>query len=176
MIFEKTAIDGVHLVKLERNEDSRGYFARAFCVTEFESQGIKFQISQANLSRSIGVGTIRGMHFQDDPIHEAKFIRCIRGSVWDVVVDMRKNSPTHGQHLAFELSDKNELALCIPHGVAHGHQTLTNQSDMLYLMDGAYQIGHEMGLRYDDPAIGIKWPLPAGMVSPRDLAWPLISL
>lgn len=176
MIFGKTAIDGVHLVELERNEDPRGFFARAFCVGEFEKQGIPFAVAQANISRSVGIGTIRGMHYQDEMIHESKLVRCVRGAVWDVIVDMRRGSPTHGRHLAFELSEHNGIAICIPDGVAHGHQTLTDEADMLYLMDGAYQTGHERGLRYDDPAIGIQWPLPAGMVSERDLAWPLLTV
>ena len=175
MIFRKTAIEGVHLVELERNEDSRGFFARAFCVNEFEGQGVSFCAAQANLSRSIGKGTIRGMHYQDETIHEAKFVRCVRGAVWDVVVDMRKGSATHRKHLAFELSEINGIAICIPDGVAHGHQALTDEADIFYLMDGAYQSGHERGLRHDDPVIGIKWPLPAGMISERDLAWPLIG-
>ena len=159
MIFGKTAIQGVFLVELERNEDARGCFARSFCESEFSDAGFPFHVSQANLSKSRGKGTIRGMHYQAFGIHEAKVVRCIRGAVWDVVVDMREGSPTMLQHLAFELSDVNGLALCIPDGVAHGHQT-----------------GHEAGLRYDDPAIGIRWPLPLNRISRRDLAWPLLGV
>jgi dTDP-4-dehydrorhamnose 3,5-epimerase len=133
-------------------------------------------VSQANLSKSRGKGTIRGMHYQVPGIHEAKIVRCIRGSVWDVVVDMRERSPTKFQHLAYELSDANGLALCIPDGVAHGHQALNDEADLFYLMDGSYQTGHEAGLRFDDPAIGIDWPLPVNRISPRDLAWPLLCL
>lgn len=176
MIFEKTAIQGVFLAKLERNEDSRGCFARAFCESEFQVAGFSFHVSQANLSKSRGKGTIRGMHYQAPGIHEAKVVRCIRGSVWDVVVDMREGSPTKYQHIAFELSDANGLALCIPDGVAHGHQALTDEADLFYLMDGSYQTGHEAGLRYDDPAIGIEWPLPVNKISRRDLAWPLLGV
>ena len=163
------------MVELERNEDPRGYFARAFCAEEFQAQGISFSVAQANLSRSVGKGTIRGMHYQAEAIHEAKIVRCVRGAVWDVVVDMRKNSPTRGLHFALELNDRNGMALYIPDGVAHGHQGLTEEADMFYLMDGAYQSGHERGLRYNDPAIGVQWPLPVGMISERDLEWPLIG-
>ena len=175
MIFEETSIEGVRLIKLERNEDLRGYFARAFCESEFEVHGISFRTHQANLSKSVGRGTIRGMHYRDVSMHEAKYVRCTRGAVWDVVVDMREGSPTLGKHLAFELSDYNGHALYIPNGVAHGHQTLTDESEVLYLMDATYESDHQKGLRYDDPAIGIKWPLPVGKISPRDLAWPLIG-
>ena len=176
MIFGKTAIQGVFLVELERNEDARGCFARSFCESEFSDAGFPFHVSQANLSKSRGKGTIRGMHYQAFGIHEAKVVRCIRGAVWDVVVDMRDGSPTMLQHLAFELSDANGLALCIPDGVAHGHQALTDEADLFYLMDGSYQTGHEAGLRYDDPAIGIRWPLPLNRISRRDLAWPLLGV
>ena len=176
MIFGKTAIQGVFLAELERNEDSRGCFARAFCETEFRAAGFPFDVSQANLSKSRGKGTVRGMHYQTRGIHEAKVVRCIRGAVWDVVVDMREGSPTKFKHIAFELSDANGLALCIPDGVAHGHQALTAEADLFYLMDGSYHTGHEAGLRYDDPAIGIEWPLPVNRISPRDLAWPLLSM
>lgn len=174
MIFEKTSIEGVHLVKLDRNEDPRGYFARAFCESEFECAGIVFRALQANISRSLGKGTIRGMHYRDEGMHEAKFVRCIRGAVWDVVVDMREDSPTKRMSLAFLLSDENGHALYIPDGVAHGHQTLTDMAELLYLMDEAYQSQHQKGLRWDDPAIGIKWPLPVGTISQRDLTWPLL--
>lgn len=175
MTFEKTFIDGVYLVKLERNEDLRGYFARAFCEREFEDHGISFRPVQANLSRSEAKGTIRGMHYRSEAMHEAKFVRCIRGAVWDVVVDMRKDSSTHRKYLAFELNERSGHALYIPDGVAHGHQALTDAAEVLYLMDAAYQSEHQKGLRYDDPAIGIKWPLPIGMISHRDLSWPLIG-
>jgi dTDP-4-dehydrorhamnose 3,5-epimerase len=176
MIFGKTAIQGVFLVELERNEDARGCFARSFCESEFSDAGFPFHVSQANLSKSRGKGTVRGMHYQTRGIHEAKVVRCIRGAVWDVVVDMREGSPTKFKHIAFELSDANGLALCIPDGVAHGHQALTDEADLFYLMDGSYLKGHEAGLRYDDPAIGIRWPLPLNRISRRDLAWPLLGV
>jgi len=176
MIFKNTVIQSVFLVELERNEDSRGSFARSFCESEFGAAGFPFHVSQANLSKSRGKGTIRGMHYQALGIHEAKVVRCTRGAVWDVVVDMREGSPTKLQHLAFELSDDNGLALCIPDGVAHGHQALTDEADLFYLMDGSYQTGHETGLRYDDPAIGIRWPLPLNRISHRDLAWPWLCV
>ena len=174
MIFTKTDIEGVVLVELERNEDARGSFSRAFCENEFGESGFPFHVSQANLSRSCGKGTIRGMHYQQDGVHECKIVRCVRGAVWDVVVDMRPDSPTVLHHLSFELNEVNGLALCIPDGVAHGHQALTDEADLFYLMDGVYRPGREAGLRYDDPTIGIRWPLRVNKISPRDLEWPLI--
>jgi dTDP-4-dehydrorhamnose 3,5-epimerase len=174
MIFTKTDIQGVVLVELERNEDARGCFSRAFCEREFSEFGFPFHVSQGNLSRSCGMGTIRGMHYQQTGVHECKIVRCVRGAVWDVVVDMRLDSPTRHHHLSFELSEVNALALCIPDGVAHGHQALTDEADLFYLMDGTYRPGREAGLRYDDPTIGIRWPLRVNRISPRDLEWPLI--
>jgi dTDP-4-dehydrorhamnose 3,5-epimerase len=174
MIFEKTEIAGVLVVKLERNEDARGSFSRAFCEGEFHEAGFSFHVSQANLSKSCGKGTLRGMHYQQPGIHEAKIVRCVRGAVWDVLVDMRPDSPTLHHHLCFELSESNGIALCIPDGVAHGHQVLGDEADLFYLMDGAHRPGHEAGLRFDDPAIGIQWPLPVNQISQRDLEWPLI--
>jgi dTDP-4-dehydrorhamnose 3,5-epimerase len=176
MIFKKTDIDGVFLVELERNEDARGSFSRAFCESEFADHGFSFHVSQANLSKSIGKGTIRGMHYRHAGFHECKIVRCVRGAVWDVVIDMRPESPTKWQHLSFVLSEANGHALCIPNGVAHGHQALTEEADLFYLMDGAHQPGHEAGLRYDDPAIGISWPLAVNQISSRDLEWPLIEI
>ncbi|MEN9535739.1 MAG: hypothetical protein RIR37_1012 [Verrucomicrobiota bacterium] len=176
MIFSKTSIDGVILVELERNEDARGSFSRAFCENEFSNFGFPFHVSQANLSRSVGKGTIRGMHYRKTVFHECKIVRCVRGALWDVVVDMRPDSPTRLHHLSFELSEVNGHALCIPDGVAHGHQALTEEADLFYLMDGAHQPGHEAGLRYDDPVIGICWPLAVNRISPRDLKWPLIEI
>lgn len=174
MIFSKTKIDGVFLVELERNEDERGSFSRAFCESEFHDGGFPFHVSQANLSRSCGKGTIRGMHYQRAGMRESKIVRCVRGAVWDVVVDMRVGSPTMLQHLSFELNETNGIALCIPDGVAHGHQALSDEADLFYLMDGSYRPGHEAGLRYDDPTIGIQWPLQVHKISRRDIEWPLI--
>ncbi len=172
MILHPTAITGAWIVEPERLVDPRGSFARAFCTAELAAHGIHFVPSQANLSHSTRRGTVRGMHWHDDGAPEAKFIRCVRGAVWDAIVDLRPGSPSHLRQIALELSADNGLAILVPHGCAHGHQTLTHHAELLYLMDAPHLPGHERGARHDDPALGLRWPLPVTTIHPRDLAWP----
>lgn len=176
MIFLETKLAGAYIVELDRKEDSRGFFARAFCAGELQQQGVEFQAVQANISHNHKKGTLRGMHYQAPPASEPKFIRCIRGAVWDVIVDMRPESPTYLQHLGVELSADNGRAIYVPDLFAHGNQALTDGAEILYLMGGTYTPGFERGLRYDDPAIGIEWPLPVEVIHERDCEWPLLQI
>lgn len=130
---------------------------------------------QANLSHSDAKGTLRGMHYQGEPVSETKFIRCIKGAVWDVIIDMRPDSPSYLKHFGVELSADNGRAIYVPDRCAHGNQALADHSELLYLMGGLYTPGHERGVRFDDPAVGIAWPLPATVMHPKDLEWPLIQ-
>lgn len=175
MIFHETKLAGAFIVELERKEDPRGFFARAYCAGEFKRHGIDFQVAQANISHNHKTGTLRGMHYQGEPVSETKFIRCIRGAVWDVIIDMRPDSPTYLQHLGVELTADNGRAIYVPDRFAHGNQALADGSELFYLMGGFYTPGFERGVRYDDPAVGIRWPLPVSSVHPKDLEWPLVQ-
>lgn len=175
MIFHETKLAGAHVAELERREDARGYFARAFCAEELRRRGVVFNAVQANLARSRRRGTIRGMHFQNHPVCEPKFIRCVRGAVWDVIIDMRPGSPTYLQHVGVELSAENGRAIYVPDRFAHGNQALTDDAELLYLMGGPHTPGFERGVRFDDPAIGIEWPLPVTEIDERDRNWPLVG-
>jgi dTDP-4-dehydrorhamnose 3,5-epimerase len=175
MIFHETKLAGAYIVELDRKVDSRGFFARSFCATEMRNHGIHFDAVQANISHSDKKGTLRGMHYQGPPVSETKFIRCIRGAVWDVIIDMRPDSPTYLQHFGVELSADNGTAIYVPDRCAHGNQALTDDAELLYLMGGLYTPGYECGLRYDDPAIGIEWPLPVSVIHDKDLQWPPLT-
>ena len=176
MKFLETLLAGAFIVELGRMDDFRGHFARVFCVNELAQHGIEFEAVQANLSHSNLKGTLRGMHYQDPRISEAKFIRCIQGAVWDVIIDMRPDSPTYLRHIGVELSAENGIAIYVPDQFAHGNQALTGDAELLYLMGGAHTPGYELGVRYDDPAVGIEWPLPVTKIAPRDQEWPLLKM
>lgn len=176
MIFHETKLAGAYIVELDRKTDSRGFFARSFCATEMRNHGIHFDAVQANISHNDKKGTLRGMHYQGPPVSETKFIRCIRGAVWDVIIDMRPDSPTYLEHLSVELSADNGTAIYVPDMFAHGNQALTDGAELLYLMGGLYTPGYERGVRYDDPAIGIEWPLPVSVINDKDLQWPLLHV
>lgn len=175
MIFHETKLAGAFIVELDRKIDTRGFFARSFCAAELKQHGIDFSPAQANISHSNAKGTLRGMHYQGAPVSETKFIRCIRGAVWDVIIDMRPDSPTYGQHLGVELSAENGRAIFVPDLFAHGNQALTDDAELFYLMGGPYTPGHERGVRFDDPAIGIEWPLPVSVIDAKDGNWPLLD-
>jgi dTDP-4-dehydrorhamnose 3,5-epimerase len=176
MIFHESPLKGAFLVDLDRKEDNRGFFARAFCAKEFEQHGIPGRMVQANMSFNFKRGTVRGMHYQVAPASEPKFIRCIRGAIWDVIIDMRPDSPTYRQHFGVELSAENRRAIYIPNLFAHGNQALTDEAELLYLVGEFYTPNCERGVRYDDPAIGIKWPIPVTVVSEKDQSWPLLEV
>ena len=175
MIFHETKLAGAYIVELDRRADLRGFFARSFCAAELKEHGVDFTPAQANISHSNLKGTLRGMHYQGAPVSETKFIRCIRGAVWDVIIDMRPDSPTYRQHLGVELSADNGRAIYVPDNFAHGNQALTDAAELFYLMGGAYTPGFERAVRYDDPAIGIEWPLPVTVIDQKDQSWPLLD-
>jgi dTDP-4-dehydrorhamnose 3,5-epimerase len=176
MIFCETKLAGAFVVELDKKDDNRGFFSRAFCAREFAEHGLKPQVVQANLSHSHTKGTIRGMHYQLPPATEPKFIRCIRGAIWDVIIDVRPESPTYLEHFAIELSADNRIALYVPDMFAHGNQALTDGAELLYLVGEYYTPGYERGIRYNDPGIGIEWPVPVTIVSDKDASWPLLEV
>jgi dTDP-4-dehydrorhamnose 3,5-epimerase len=176
MIFTETKLAGAYIVDLEPRSDERGFFARAFCGNEFGDHNMKTTVAQANMSFNYNKGTLRGMHYQVPPAAETKFIRCVRGGIYDVIVDMRPESPTFLQHIGVELTADNRRALYIPEMFAHGFQTLSDDTEVLYLVGEFYTPGYERGLRYDDPALKLEWPLPVSVISEKDANWPLYSV
>ncbi len=175
MIFEPLAIAGACLISVERRADDRGWFARAWCEQEFAQHGLDPRIAHVNVSHNVLRGTVRGMHFQLPPFAEAKTVSCTRGAIFDVVVDLREQSPTYLRWQGYELSAENRNMLHIPKGCAHGFQALTNDTELLYFMSEVYSPVHSRGVQFDDPAIGIEWPLPVTNVSPADRNWPAIA-
>jgi dTDP-4-dehydrorhamnose 3,5-epimerase len=153
---------------LERKEDSRGFFARAFCRKEFEAHGLKPIIAQANIASNYKKGTLRGMHFQYPPAAETKLVRCTRGAILDIIVDLRPESSTYLQHLAVELNEENQRALYVPERFAHGYQVLRDNTDTSYQVGEFYTPEAEGGLRYDDPRLGLQWLLPVTVISEKD--------
>ena len=172
MKFEETAIPGVWLIELERLEDSRGFFARTFCEKEFAAHGLRTRFVQCNLSANRQRGTLRGMHFQNEPKPEVKLVRCIRGSIYDVVIDLRRDSATYCKWLRFELNAGNGRALYIPAGIAHGFQTLESNTDVYYHMGEFYEPALAGGVRWNDPAFNVVWPISDPILSEKDAAYP----
>lgn len=175
MIFTPLPLQGAYLIDLEPREDERGTFARAFCRKEFEDHGLAVDFVQCNLSSNAKAGTVRGIHYQRPPHAEIKLVRCVRGTVFDVIVDMRGGSPTFVQWYGAELSEKNGSMMYVPEGFAHGYQALTAGGTVFYMVSAFHAPGAEAGVRYDDPSIGVRWPLPAGHVSEKDRGWPLFN-
>jgi len=173
MIFRDTEIPGAFVIDLERREDERGFFARAWCADEFAAHGLSTRLVQANLSFNASAGTLRGMHFQHAPHEEAKLVRCTRGALFDAIVDLRSDSAAYKRWIGVELTAENRRALYVPEGCAHGYQTLADGTECFYLVSEAYAPDSEGGVRWDDPAFGIEWPPAANRsLSPRDAAWP----
>ena len=172
MRFVETALNDAYVIELDLLEDERGFFARTFCAREFTEHGLKPVTAQSNLSFNHREGTLRGMHYQLPPAAEAKLVRCTRGAIHDVIVDMRPESATYLSHVGVELSEDNRRALYVPELFAHGYQTLTDRAEVIYQVSEFYTPGQESGLRYDDPALGIEWPLPVSVISEKDAAWP----
>ena len=175
MRFQPLAITGSFLVAPEPIGDERGWFARGFCQREFIEHGIDFQIRQANRSFNREAGTMRGFHFQFPPHAEQKLLRCVRGSLVDALVDLRPESPTFLQSVLVELSADNQQSLLIPERCCHALQTQSDATEILYLVSAFYAPVAEFGLRWDDPKLGIAWPLPVSEISPKDASWPLLS-
>lgn len=171
MRFRETELAGAYRVGLERHGDERGFFARAFCREEFRTHGLESEVVQANLSVNRRRGTLRGMHFQLPPAAEVKMVRCVKGSVYDVILDLRPGSPTFGDWLGIELDDREREMLYVPKGFAHGFQTLTDDAEVFYLVTAAYAPERERGVRYDDPRFGIEWPLEVSEISEKDRSW-----
>jgi dTDP-4-dehydrorhamnose 3,5-epimerase len=172
MKFHEAPLSGAAVIEIETHEDDRGFFARAFCQREFEEHGLGPTVAQCNMAFNHEAGTLRGMHYQLPPAAEAKLIRCIRGAVYDVIVDLRLDSPTYLHHFGVELSADNRRALYVPELFAHGYQTLADDTEVLYQVSEFYTPGQERGLRHDDPLLAIDWPLPVSVISPKDAAWP----
>lgn len=172
MIFGSTPLPGAAVVDLERREDERGFFARSFCQREFEAQGLETTVAQCNVSFNRRRGTLRGMHWQAAPYGEAKLVRVTRGALWDVIVDLRPESTTYCRWFGVELTADNHRALYIPRGFAHGFQTLVDDVEVFYQMSTTYVPDAQRGVRWDDPAFGIEWPILPPFLSERDAAYP----
>lgn len=175
MKFRTTALAGIQVIELELREDERGFFARTYCDQEFEAQGLNTRWPQCNLTLTKKRGTIRGMHYQSEPKQEIKLIRCSAGAVLDVVVDVRRDSKTFGQWESFELTSANRRMLYVPGGFAHGFQCLEDNSELFYQMSEFYFPELARGLRWDDPQVGIHWPLANPLLSDRDRSLPFLS-
>ncbi len=175
MIFHETSLRDAVLIEPEPHADERGFFARVFDSDEFESRGMVADYVQHNVSLSRRRGTVRGLHYQRGENVEAKLVRCTRGALVDVIVDLRGGSPTYLKHEAFELSAENRRLLYVPPGFAHGFQSLVDDVEVFYPASAAYAPAAEGGVGYDDPAIGIAWPLPVADVSDKDASWPRVA-
>lgn len=175
MVFTETPVKGAMVIDLEPYTDNRGFFARVICARELKINGLKMPIVQENLSFNRKKGTVRGLHYSVPPAAEAKLVRCLRGEIYDVIVDMRRDSPTFLRPFAIKLTAANRKALYVPEMVAHGFQTLTDDVDVYYHMSAFYRPEVQRGLRYDDPVLDLAWPLPVSEISEKDLHLPFLS-
>jgi dTDP-4-dehydrorhamnose 3,5-epimerase len=175
MIFHRTPLEGARLIEPEKRGDARGFFARVFCEREFAAEGLETRFVQANNSLSAKRGTLRGLHYQLPPAAEVKLVRCIRGALWDAIVDLRPDSPSFGRWYGAELSAENRLMMYVPRGFAHAILTLTEDAEALYLVSAFYGPEQERGLRWNDPRFAIEWPAEPAEISPKDAAWPLFD-
>lgn len=172
MRFTPLKFDGAYVIDLEQRDDERGFFARTWCVTEFAALGLTTSIRQSSISFNARQGTLRGVHYQVAPDQETKVVRCTAGAIYDVLVDVREKSPTYGEWLAFELTARNRRQLYIPHGVAHGFQTLCDASEVLYQISTDYSEPSARGIRWNDPALRIQWPDPdSAIISQKDRSY-----
>jgi dTDP-4-dehydrorhamnose 3,5-epimerase len=175
MLILDTELRGAAIIELEERRDDRGLFARAFCAEEFAAHGLEPHVAQANLSYNRRAGTIRGLHWQAYPAVETKYFRCTRGATYHVVVDTRAGSPTYLEHIGVELSAESRRGLVVPAECATGYQALEDHSEVLYLVSGTYSPEHERGLRFDDPQLGLTWPLTPSGISDKDRSWSLLT-
>ncbi|MEO8391911.1 MAG: dTDP-4-dehydrorhamnose 3,5-epimerase, partial [Chloroflexota bacterium] len=175
MRFIETSFEDVFILEPEEHHDERGFFARTFCLREFEARGLNTTIAQCNVSYNHKRGTLRGIHFQIPPAGETKIVHCVRGAIYDVIVDMRPESHTFLSHIAVKLTAENRRALYIPELFAHGFQTLMDDTEVEYQISQFYDPQYARGLRYDDPSLGIDWPLPVNVISEKDLTWPELA-
>jgi dTDP-4-dehydrorhamnose 3,5-epimerase len=172
MEFSETSLKGACLVRLKKIQDERGYFARGWCREEFLQHGLNPQMVQLNVGFSHRLGTVRGLHYQLAPHGEAKYVRCTRGAIYDVIIDLREGSPTIRQWFGIELTPDSGLMLYAPEGFAHGYQSLQDDTEMYYMTSAPYAPAAARGVRYDDPAFGVRWPLPVSVISEADRDWP----
>jgi len=172
MIFTKTVLNDAMIVDIERKEDDRGFFARSWCRREFEAHGLNPNLAQCNISFNPKKGTLRGMHLQVKPFEEAKLVRCTRGSLCDVIVDLRPDSPTYKKHLSVVLTSENRRMLYVPEGFAHGFLTLEDATEVSYQISEFYRPESQLGFRWDDPAFAIAWPAEVRLISDRDRSYP----
>ncbi len=172
VIFKAADLHGAYVIEPERRADFRGYFARTFCEKEFAALGLETRIAQCSVSFSQRKGTLRGMHYQLAPFEEVKVVRCLRGAVYDVIIDLRAGSPTFKKHFAAELDERNGNALYVPAGFAHGFQTLTDNTEVFYQMSQYYSESHARGVRWNDPAFAISWPEDERTILERDKNYP----
>lgn len=175
MHFTETPIAGAWTIDPAPHADHRGRFMRAWCTDELSAHGIEFTPVQANMGLSIEAGTVRGLHYQVAPHLEAKLVRCTRGSVFDMLVDLRPGSPTYGRWFGTELTADNARMLFVPPMCGHGYQTLEPNSEIYYLTSARYAPSAVRGLRFDDPTVAVRWPLPPAVVSDQDMKWPFLS-
>jgi dTDP-4-dehydrorhamnose 3,5-epimerase len=171
MIFRETELPGAYIIDLEKLKDERGYFARTWCQKEFEDNGLVSNVVQANTSFNVKAGTLRGMHYQAPPHQETKLVRCIRGALYDVIIDLRPDSSTYMRWTGVELSASNTRMLYVPADFAHGFITLEDNTEVTYLVSESHTPGAERGLRWNDPAFGIIWPCPVDVISDKDAGW-----
>lgn len=176
MRFTNAPLDGLYVVELERIEDERGFFARAWCEDEFGRLGLVTKFAQANVGFSKRRGTLRGMHYQISPHEEVKLVRCTRGAVFDVAIDLRCSSPTYKHWFGIELNECNQTMLYIPSGFAHGYQTLVDNSELYYQSSQSFFPESARGVRFDDPLYSIQWPLEVQVISVKDRSWPACNV
>ena len=176
MHFLTTEIEGIFLIEPERRADERGFFARTWCEREFRQQGLPSHFVQCSVSYNHLRGTLRGMHYQRAPYGEYKVVRCNRGAIFDVAIDLRSDSPTHCRWVGFELNEENGRMLYIPEGCAHGFITLVDRTELYYQISEFYHPESVAGVRWDDPAFGIQWPIKPAIISPRDASFPLMGI
>ena len=175
MIFTETNLKGAHVIDIEKREDERGFFARSWCRREFEAHGLNPNLAQCNISFNHHNGTLRGMHFQIKPYEEAKLVRCTKGSLCDVIVDLRPDSPTYKKHLSVVLTSENRRTLYVPEGFAHGFLTLEDDTEVFYQISEFYMLKSQRGFRWNDPAFAISWPAEVEFISDRDRNYPDFS-
>ena len=175
MIFTESTLAGAYTIELTRAGDERGFFARTFCAAEFAARGLPAEMPQCSVSYNAHKGTLRGLHFQAAPHGEEKLVRCTAGAIFDVIVDLRADSPTHRRWFGTELTAENRRSVFVPKGCAHGFITSRDDSEVLYMISVPHAPGFERGVRWDDPALAIQWPIEPAVISARDAAHPLLN-
>lgn len=172
MIFNKTKLNGAYIIEIEKHSDERGFFSRSWCNKELEDHGLNSKMVQANIGFSLKKGTLRGLHYQMPPHEEVKVVRCTMGAIFDVIVDLRPDSPTHKQWISVELNSENRKMIYVPEGFAQGYITLTDNTEMCYNTSQFYSPDFARGVRYDDPSFSIKLPIDVAVISKADKSWP----